>query len=297
VKDLGPVRTALFVPGNQPDRIDKALKTEADVIIIDLEDAVPVAQKEKTRTVVRKKLIENSQRSILVRVNGIASGFLYGDLDVVLVGSLAGLILPKVETPANIREINGMLLMVEKTRGIEIGTIPVIPLIESAKAVQNIFEIVSEKTFPPRLYTVAFGAADYALNMGIDLTKPGLELLHPKSAIPIACRAAEIEPPLDSPFMIDLKDMRAIEADARRAKSLGFQGKLCIHPNQVERCNAIFSPSTAEINYAKKVVKAFEEAEAEGIAAIQLEGQFVDYAVVERSRRILRFAARFGKKK
>jgi citrate lyase subunit beta/citryl-CoA lyase len=198
--------------------------------------------------------------------------------------------IPKVDSAEHMLELNKLILNAEKGKGIPIGAISIIPLIESAKAVQNIFQIISEKATPRRLFTVAFGAADYTLDLGIEMSKEANELLYPRSRICIACRAAGVEPPLDTPFMIDLKDIEALKADARRAKQLGFQGKLCIHPNQIEPCHAIFSPSKEEVLYAEKVIEAFEEAEGKGQAAIQLDGKFVDYAVVERARQILQLA-------
>ena len=288
---FGPIRTALFVPGNRPDRVDKAINSGADAVIMDLEDAVAIGEKEKARPTVMKKIREYVDRKIIVRVNAMDSQFFKGDLNEVMVPGLKCIMVPKVEQADHINEINSHLLHTEKEKGLAPGTISIIPLIESAKAIQNIFQIVSEKTDPPRLFTVAFGAADYTLDMGIEMTKEGTELLYPRSRISIACRAADVEPPLDTPFMIDLKDMEALKADIKRAKQLGFQGKLCIHPNQIEPCHAMFSPSKEEILYAERVVQAFEEAETQGIAAIQLDGKFIDYAVVEKSRRILKLAA------
>ncbi|MBW1887658.1 MAG: CoA ester lyase [Deltaproteobacteria bacterium] len=288
--ELGPIRTALFVPGNRPDRVDKAVNSGADAVIIDLEDAVALGEKEKVRPMVREKILEHVDRKIIVRVNAMDSQFFQGDLNEVIVPGLGCIIVPKVEQVDHIREINRHLLHTEREKGLAPGTISIIPLIESAKAMQNIFQIVSEKTDPIRLLTVAFGSADYTLDMGIEMTKEGAELLYPRSRISIACRAADVEPPLDTPFMVDLKDMEALKADAKIAKQLGFQGKLCVHPNQIEPCNAIFSPTREEILYAEKVVQAFDEAEAKGIAVFQLDGKFVDYAVVERSRRVLKLA-------
>ncbi len=288
--ELGPLRTALFVPGNRPDRVDKAVKTSADAVIIDLEDAVVLTEKEASRSKVRDKILEHAERKIIVRVNSLDSPFFQGDLAEVITGNLACLMVPKVESAAHIREINENLLKIEKEKGIVQGTIPIIPLIESAGAVQNIFQIATEKTEPSRIYCVAFGAADYTLDMGIEITKEGTELSYPRSRIAVASRAASIEPPLDTPFMMDLKDMEALKVDAGRAKQLGFQGKLCIHPNQIEPCHAVFSPAKEEILYAERVVQVFEEAEKEGSAAILLDGKFIDYAVVERARRILKMA-------
>jgi citrate lyase subunit beta/citryl-CoA lyase len=170
-----------------------------------------------------------------------------------------------------------------------------VALIESARGVQNIFRILSEAIEPARAFLAAFGAADYSLDMGIDLSRDGAELHYPRSRIAVACRAAGKEPPIDTPFMIDLKDLDALRTDARRAKQLGFQGKLCIHPNQVVPCNDIFSPTAEEIAYARRVVEAFEKSEAEGIGALQLDGKFIDTPVVERSRRIIRLAASISK--
>ena len=292
---FGPIRTALFVPGTRPDRVDKALNAGADVIIIDLEDAVPLALKEETRSKVREKVLEHGGRKIIVRVNAIGSGFCQGDLDEVLVKSLGCIMLPKVESPEQIREINHRLLRLEEERGMDPGTVSIIPLIESARAVQNIFPILSEKTEPARVLTAAFGAADYSLDLGMEITKQGSELNYPRSRIAVACRAARIEPPLDTPFMIDLKDTEGLKTDAMRAKQLGFQGKLCIHPNQIKACHAIFSPTKEEIQLAEKVIQAFEEAEAVGVAAIQLDGKFIDYPVVERARRTLEIAEKMEK--
>jgi citrate lyase subunit beta/citryl-CoA lyase len=128
--------------------------------------------------------------------------------------------------------------------------------------------------------------------MGIHITKSGEELSYARARIAIACRAAKVDPPLDTPFMIDLQDLEALEADAQRAKQLGFQGKLCIHPNQIEICNRIFSLTTQEIAFAEKVIKAFTQAEASGEAAIQVDGKLIDYPMVEQARRILKAAGK-----
>jgi citrate lyase subunit beta/citryl-CoA lyase len=174
------------------------------------------------------------------------------------------------------------------------GSIGVLALIESARGVQEVFRIFSEALAPERACLAAFGAADYSLDVGINLSRDGAELHYPRSRIAVACRAAGKEPPIDTPFMIDLKDIDALRADALRAKQLGFQGKLCIHPSQVGPCNEIFSPTAAEIEHARRVVAAFEKSESEGIGALQLDGKFIDYPVVERSRRIIGLAASIG---
>jgi citrate lyase subunit beta/citryl-CoA lyase len=288
------IRTALFVPGNRPDRVDKAVNTAADVVIIDLEDAVPYSQKKETRPVVREKILNYQERPVLVRINALGTEFFQEDLKAVVVEGLACIMVPKVETAAQIEEINQGLLEMEAKKGMQPGGVSIIPLIESSLAVENVFQIVSQRTDPERLFTVAFGAADFSLDMGFEITRTGEELLYPRARIAVACRAAGVEPPLDTPFMIDLKDPEALEADIKRARQLGYQGKLCIHPNQVDICNQLFSPSKEEIQYAQKVIQAFDEAEAGGSGAIQLEGKFVDYPVVEQARRILKIASKIS---
>jgi citrate lyase subunit beta/citryl-CoA lyase len=292
---IGPLRTALFVPGNRPDRVDKAVKTTADAVIIDLEDAVAYTEKEASRINARDKISEHAERKVIVRVNSLDSPFFKGDLAEVVTDHLDCVMVPKVESPAHVRKINETLLRIEKEKGLMQGSVSIIPLIESAAAVQHIFQIVTEPTGVSRIHCAAFGAADYTLDMGIEITREGFELSYPRARIAVASRAAGIEPPLDTPFMLDLKDMAALEVDAVRAKRLGFQGKLCIHPNQIEPCHAVFTPAKEEILYAERVVRVFDEAEKEGSAALQMDGKFIDYAVVERARRILKVAKRINK--
>lgn len=288
--NLSMIRTALFVPGNRPDRVDKAVRTIADAVIIDLEDAVPYTAKQEAREIAQGKILQYSDRNIFVRINALDSEFIRDDLKKVAIENLSCIIVPKIETGNDIRQIDKHLFKEEKRKGIEPGTISIIPLIESASAVENAFQIASIKTDTNRLFTLAFGAADFTLDMGISMTKTGEELFYPRARIAIACRAANIMSPLDTPVMIDIKDTKTLEADVKTARQLGFQGKLCIHPIQLETCNRLFSPTEEEIESAQKVVRAFDQAEAAGSAVFLMDGQFVDRPVVERSKRILQTA-------
>jgi len=291
------LRTALFVPGNRPNRIEKAFDTQADAIIVDLEDAVPLSEKDIARSVVGEKISKFARRLTIIRINGLETQFVKGDLESAVEASVDGIMLPKVNSPEDIREINRLLCELEKTKGLPEGSILLFPLIESAAAIQNIYEIVSTQTKPKRVYTVAFGAADYTLDMGVEMTMTGGELHYARSKIAIACRAAGIAPPIDTPFMIDINNTDALVSDAKRANELGFRGKLVIHPKQIEPCNQIFSPTPEEIDRAEKIVREFKKAESAGTGAIQLEGKFIDYPVVQRSRDILEIAAAISRKK
>jgi citrate lyase subunit beta / citryl-CoA lyase len=283
---MKPLRTALFVPGNRPDRAEKTLASNADAVFIDLEDSVPIAEKEKSRPLVREILDKNPGKRIYVRVNGLKTPYFKEDLESIVCNNLCGILLPKVESPEDIFVVDVLLTMLERKAGIKLGVLEVLSICESAKGLEEIYAIVSAKPEHHRVSIVGFGAADYTLDLGISMTREGKELDYPRSRIPVACRAAGIMPPLDSPWMVDLKDIDGLINHAKIAKSYGFMGKICIHPNQIQPCHDVFTPTVEEIAYAKKVIEAFTEAEHEGKAAIQLEGRFIDYPIVEKSRRI-----------
>lgn len=290
-------RSVLFVPGNRPERIDKAVASAADVVIIDLEDAVPAAEKQSVRPVVRKKLTEHRNRRRMVRVNGLDTDLTEQDLAGLLATGVDGIMLPKVQLAEDVMQMGTLMTAVENEAGIESGAVGLVALIETALGVENAYAIASSKTDPPRLQTLAFGAADFSLDMGIRISKTGEELAFPRARIALACRAAGIGAPIDTPFMIDLKDRQAFEADVKRGQQLGFGGKLCIHPNQIDFCNHLFAPSAKDISLAEKIVDTFEAAEINGQAAIQVDGKFIDYPVVAQSRKILEVADEIGLRK
>ncbi|MFH1351394.1 MAG: CoA ester lyase [Pseudomonadota bacterium] len=287
---MKPLRTLLFAPGNRPDRAEKAIGLGADAVVIDLEDAVPIAQKESSRSLVKEVLDKHPGKRLYVRINALSTPYAREDMEAVGSKNLKGIMLPKVESPDEVFEIDRLLTDLEKGAGMEIGSLELISICETAKGLEDLYGILSAKPEHHRVSIAAFGAADYTLDLGINLTREGKELDYPRTRIPIASRAAGIVPPLDSPWMVDLKDIEGLIADAKKAKAYGFQGKIVIHPNQIEPCNDIFTPTKEEIAHAKRVIEAFEEAEAAGKAAIQLEGKFIDYPVVEKSRRIVQLS-------
>lgn len=287
---MKPLRTALFVPGNRPDRVEKAIELKADAVIIDLEDAVPIAEKATSRPYVSEALKRHPGKRLYVRVNALTTPYIKDDLEAVVGENMKGIVLPKVESPDDIFQIDRLLSNLEAKAKMEIGILEVHPICETAKGLENIYSIVSARPEHHRVATVHFGAADYTRDLGINLTREAKELEYPRSRLPVACRAAGIMPPLDTPWMVDLKDIDGLIADAKKAKAYGFMGKALIHPNQIEPCNEIFTPSPKEIEEAGKIIAAFEEAEREGKAAIQLEGRFIDYPVVEKARLIVELA-------
>lgn len=285
---MKPIRTALSVPGNRPERIEKAITSDADVVRIDLEASIPIAEKEKSRLLVREILDKYPGERMYVRVNALSTPYGKEDLEAVVSKNLKGIVFPKVESPDDIFQIDRLLSDLEAKAKLAVGIIKVLPICETANGLENIYDIVSARPEHHRLLTMIFGAVDYTLDLGIDLTREGKELEYPRSRLPVACRAGGIMPPLGTPW-IHVNDIDGLIADAKKDKAYGFMGKMVIHPSQIQPCHDIFTPSTEEIEYAKKVIAAFEEAEREG-KTIQLDGNFIGLPVVEKYRQIVELA-------
>ena len=283
-------RSLLFAPGNHARRVAKALALDADCVILDLEDACPIAEKKATRALVVAACQRSRKSRGYVRVNATSTEFGYGDIVATVAQGVDGIVLPKVESADEIRAVDWVIANLEQERGLAAGQFDVIPIVETGKGMANVRAIAAAA---PRIRRIAFGAGDLTLDMNIEWSRGETELLPYRSECVLASRAAGIEAPLDTVW-VDLADAEGLRASTRHVKSLGFQGKMCIHPDQVSEVNAIFSPSAAEVEWSRKVVQAFEAAEAAGSASIQLEGKFIDYPIVYRARRVLETVARIA---
>jgi citrate lyase subunit beta/citryl-CoA lyase len=277
------LRSLLFAPGNHARRVEKALSLDADAVILDLEDAVAITEKVATRATVAGALQQPRRGLLYIRVNAIDTEFCYGDLLAVVQPGLDGVILPKVESAAGIGTIEWLLRQLERDHRLCQGSVDLIPIIETARGLQEINAILATGA---RVRRVAFGAGDFTLDVNMAWSRNEMELAHARSAIVAASRAAGIEAPLDTVW-VDLTDPVGLEASARTASAYGFQGKMCIHPDQIELVNRVFTPNDAEVAFAEHVCAAFARAEAEGSAAIQLDGKFIDYPIVYRAQRTL----------
>ena len=280
------MRSLLFTPGNHARRVEKALSLPADGVILDLEDAVAVAEKSAARPMVTDAFSAKRAGRLYVRVNAMSTAWCYGDIVAVVRPGLDGIVLPKVEHAHELHAADWLICNLERERGLAIGSIDLMPIIETALGVSNLPLICRSGT---RIRRLAFGAGDFTLDMGMVWSRSEAELLPVRSACVLESRAAGLEPPLDTVWT-DLRDADGFIGSARQAAALGFQGKMCIHPDQVAAANAAFTPDEAAVAQARRVVAAFEQAEAEGLASIQLEGQFIDYPIVQRARRILEAA-------
>jgi citrate lyase subunit beta/citryl-CoA lyase len=281
-----PFRTLLFTPGNHARKVAKVFDAGADAVILDLEDAVAIAEKPATRaTVVAALKVRPAPRKPLgyVRVNAMSTPYAYGDFCAIVGPWLDGIILPKLESKEELFAADWLLGELERNAGLAQGSIDLLPIIETAKGEQALMEIATASS---RVKRLSFGAGDYTLDLGRTWSLGEAELLPMRHTMVSVSRAAGLEPPIDTVY-IYLKETEAYAQSCQTAQALGFQGKLCIHPGQIEVTNATFTPSADQIAYARKIVAAFEEAEAAGSASIQVEGYFVDYPIVEKARRTL----------
>jgi citrate lyase subunit beta/citryl-CoA lyase len=281
---MQPLRSFLFAPGNHARRVEKALSLDADAVILDLEDAVATAEKRATRDAVSAALARPRRALLYVRVNAVDTEFCYGDLTAILRPGLDGVILPKVESAAGLATADWLLAQLEREQGLTPRGIDLVPIIETARGLNQIDAVLATGT---RVRHIAFGAGDFTLDVNMAWSRGEAELAYARAKIVTASRTAGIEAPFDTVW-VDLADEEGLEASARTALGFGFQGKMCIHPNQIAVVNRVFTPSEAEIAFAERVVAAFAQAEVEGSAAIQLDGKFIDYPILYRAQRVLK---------
>ncbi|WP_180900578.1 HpcH/HpaI aldolase/citrate lyase family protein [Martelella soudanensis] len=250
----------LFVPGDRPELFSKAAASGADLVILDLEDAVALARK----NIARKAVSERLPGGFAVRVNAEATGLMLDDAKAVEKSGVLAVVLPKAEDAGQITLLRSLI-----SRSIE-----VIALIETAKGLDNVKQVALKAD------RLAFGSIDYAADMGCDLHKDAL--LPARHAIVLASRLAGLPSPIDG-VTADMRGGEGLRAEAAYSASLGFGGKLCIHPSQIELVKEGFFPTETEIAWAQKVA-------ASGDGVVNIGGEMIDAPVRDRANRILRLA-------
>jgi citrate lyase subunit beta/citryl-CoA lyase len=278
------IRSFLFATASNPRHVAKAIDGPSDALIIDLEDAVAIEEKPAARSAIAGLVAGGRTKPLYVRVNGLATPFGFDDLQAVGVAGPDGIILPKVEAPSDLITVDWMLGALEVRNGRPRGSIDVIPIIETARGLAAVHSIAGAV---PRVRRLAFGAVDLALDMDLDLSDEVGAMNHPRFALALASRAKGLDGPLDTAF-IAIQDLDGLRVSTLNAKKMGYGGKCCIHPSQVEIVNELFTPSSAEIERARRLVAAFAEAERAGSAAFKFDGVMIDYPVVDKARRLLR---------
>jgi len=221
----------------------------------------------------------------MVRVNSLDTGLTRSELEVIVSPDLYGISLGKVESTWNIKDVDRMLSAIEPLAGVERGSTKISAWIETASALVDARDIAIAS---PRVIALSFGAEDFTNDMGIERSDNGEEVQVPRSLVPVAARAANVAS-LDSPFVL-FQDPDALRADAQRARQMGYTGKHAIHPSQLDIINEVFSPSVAEVAYARKIMEAWDEAESAGRGSLAMDGRMVDVPVVKRAQNLLAFA-------
>lgn len=282
------LRSALFVPAVRPEMIEKARDlSEADALVLDLEDSVPEGGKEQARANAREALpsLVAPGRQLWVRVNNTYTLRTRDDVRAVVAEQLDGLMLPKADKPEQVLYLEALLRDAEAAAGIEAGKIRLLLVIESAKGLVRCFETARASK---RTLAIQLGAEDYVTDMGIERTLDGTELAYPRSVIAVAAGAAGVLA-LDTVYPA-LHDEAGLLREAEMARSLGYSGKFAIHPEQIAPINRVFTPTPEKVEQARRIVAAYEEAEQQGHGAVQVEGRMVDAPVVARARALIALA-------
>ena len=264
-------------------RFAKALTLGADCVIIELEDAVADSEKPAAREVVARWAAMPRKCLLMVRINALDTPFAHGDLAAVAVPGVDGVILPKGESAATIQIADWVLAQWERERGLAAGGIEVLPIIETARGLDHVRQILGASD---RVHRASFGAGDWSRDTGMPWLAGNPGLVAARFELAVASRALGKQPPIDTAFT-GVSDGEGFTAEATLARDLGYQGKFCIHPDQVALANRAFSPSPEEVARARAIWTAFTESEAKGVAAITVGGSFVDYPVAAQARAIL----------
>jgi citrate lyase subunit beta / citryl-CoA lyase len=285
-------RSSLIMPVNVPAFVEKAHLRGADAICLDLEDSVPPSEKDRARTLVKDALpmAARGGADITVRIN---RPWQLGceDLDAVIWPGLAGVNFPKPETVEELQRVDEEITRLERARGIPAGTVKIGTSIESVAGFFNAREIARAT---PRLVAIGQGSEDFTLDLEIEPTADGIELLYPKLFMVLLARQAGLYPMGTMRGVADFRDLDGYRQAVRTAATVGYRGASCIHPAQVPILNEGFSPPAAQVEHARRVIEVYDEAEAQGRASVALDGKMVDIPVVVRAQRLLARAERIA---
>ncbi len=268
--------------------VDKALGMGAlDVAILDLEDGAPPAEKAAARGVLADALGQGGDRrpARFVRVNPVASEHFAHDVAAVVRAGLRAIVLPKVDRAGDVATAERAVAGCERDAGLAAGSVRFVASIESAIGLLNAYAIATASS---RVGGLLFGAEDYANDLGLPASRVGeaSRLLLPRAAVVVAATAARVLA-FDG-IWPDIRDADGLRRDSAEGRQLGFSGKSLIHPGQIDVINDAFTPSAADVDHSRRVVAAFEAAEARGEGAVALDGRLIDRPIVERARRVLR---------
>jgi citrate lyase subunit beta/citryl-CoA lyase len=278
------LRSLLFVPGHRARFYEKLAEFRPDAVIIDLEDAVPPAEKPVARAMVRERLggpLLAGMR-VFVRVNAVDTEFFRDDVRGVVAAGLDGIFLPKAADAEAIRETNMQLAQSELRVGLMLGGIRIVPIVETVAGALNARELAVAS---PRVMALAFGAEDFTLDLGVERSRDGSETRYPRAMVALAAHGAN-RLAIDTPWTA-ISDEGGLIRETEEGRQFGYTAKQAIHPSQIGPIHAVFTPTATEVAWAQRVIAAYDEAIARGTGAINLDGKLIDVPMVARARRVL----------
>jgi citrate lyase subunit beta / citryl-CoA lyase len=288
---MQPLRSLLFVPGNKPTWMEKALSSGADALILDLEDSVPGSDKRSARTYVREAIERLHDRGPLltVRLNALDTGLAGDDLAAILCPGLAAIVAPKIETPQDVAVLDALLTQGERRAGMPEGQVEIFPTLETARGIYHAYHIASSSARVPTLCGTAGQGGDTARSLGYVWSRAGSETLYIRSKVLLEARAAGVTYPLMASWF-NVTDLEGLRADAQLNRQLGYSGQVVIHPTHVPVVNEVFTPTLADIAYYQGLLAAMADAERQGTAAVTYQGAMVDIAMVKTAQQMLALA-------
>jgi citrate lyase beta subunit len=280
------------MPGDDRRKIEKAATLGVDSICMDMEDGVAITRKVEARAVIAQAMKDltfgSSERCI--RINSFGSGFEKFDLAAAVATNPDAIVVPKIETAAQVRSVSEYIEMYEHSSKMETGIIRMLVIVETAQGIMNLKEIAAADK---RLDALIFGAEDFAASVGATRTPEATEVLYARSAVVTACAANELQA-IDMVY-IDFHDVEGLRLEAQQGARLGFSGKQIIHPNQVDSVQEAFTPSEEAIAYAQRVVKTYAASQREGRGAFALDGKMIDMPLLKNAQNVLDRAKAAGK--
>ena len=278
-------RSSLILPTNVPRFVERAYSRNADAIVLDLEDSVPPAEKASARTLVKESipLVARGGAEVMVRINNDPA-LMADDVDASVHPGLDGLSIPKAESPEQIAALTSQVERLERLRGLPPGHVRLSLAFETPRGVLRAQEIAEASA---RIATMSVGPEDYCLELGVEPSPDGIELLYAVSRVVTIAKALGIQPTGLLGSIAGFRDLAAFEASATRSRQLGCEGAGCIHPDQVAVLNRVFTPDPAKVEYARRVAEAFEEGLRRGTASVNLDGKMVDIPVYKRAQVVL----------
>jgi citrate lyase subunit beta / citryl-CoA lyase len=278
-------RSSLILPVNVPRFVDKAYSRGADAIVLDLEDSVPGQEKANARRLVPAalSLAGRGGAEVLVRVNNDPA-LLADDIDAAVHPGLDGLSIPKAEAAGQIRDIVARIERLERERKLPLGHLRLSLAIETPRGLLAVEEIARASD---RIATMSIGVEDYCLELGVEPSADGAELLYPVARLVTVCKAVGVQPTGLVGSIAGFRDLGTFEGAARRARQLGCEGAGCIHPDQVTVLNRVFTPDPARVEHARRVVEAFEDGVRRRTASVNLDGAMVDVPVYKRAQVVM----------